>query len=168
MYLNCGSCKWRSCKWSSEHKNLKEFSTRVAIFSSVILYVKISSSLPLWCIFRPRWRIWPTKIYFRSVKFWATQTINTCGIVKIALLSLFSVFRLFRPLQGNNNGNAVYILGYIYICFGPFSESFNPYLTSQNKVIPAQNIFIPMNLNSIVLLLLTNRSKGNMNSGKTY
>ena len=29
---------------SSEHKNLKEFSTRVAIFSSVILYVKISFS----------------------------------------------------------------------------------------------------------------------------
>ena len=119
MDLNCGSCKWRSCNWSSEHKNLKEFSTRVAIFSSVILYVKISSSLPLWwafwCIFRPRWRIWPTKIYFRSVKFWATQTINTCGIVKIALLSLFSVFSLFRSLQGNNNSNAVYILGYIYM-----------------------------------------------------
>ena len=114
MDLNRGSCKW-----SNEHNNLKEFSTRVAIFSSVILYVKISSSLPLWrafwCIFRPRWRIWPTKIFFRSVKFWATQTVNTCGIVKIALLSLFSVFSLFCSLQGNNNSNAVYILGYIYM-----------------------------------------------------
>ena len=152
---------------------MKEFSIRVAISSSVILYVKISLSLPLWwafwCIFRPRWRIWPTKIYFRSVKFWATQTVNTCGIVKIALLLLFSVFSLFRSLQGNNNSNAVYILGYIYIyVLDPSKSHFNPYLTSQNKVIPAQNIFIPMHLNSIVLLLLTNKSKGNMNSGKTY